>query len=380
MSDLLQMDSHEKLLLLCARIEMGEREEEEAKAIIASGFDIDAFILLANRHKVIQLAGPHLFRLDETGKIKNMYKRLFNHYYEGNKLRNDLMLEEGKRVLTAFDSQGIKAIPLKGFVLLERIYQDHGLRVCNDLDFLIDLDDRNNVSKALKSIGYVIGDYNWSTNAVTQVSRQEELMWKMHIGNIYPHVKLFDNPILRHVDIDFSYDVDLKKNYRASKGLLSNAVHSSLGGVPSYMLDEVDFLIHIAIHLYKEATNVQWVLLHADLNLIKFCDLRECALALHKQGKLDWSAISRRSEELQANEAIFYSFYYLDYLYNDGFSEQLQAHLDIRDSTFLEKYGEIDYGSAISWKKSFAERFFSLSNTDEIEGTSKLEDFKEKIK
>ncbi|MFS0870425.1 nucleotidyltransferase family protein [Paenibacillus xylanilyticus] len=379
MNENIQLQDHERLLLLCSRIEMTVENEEEAKVIIDKGFDIDTLVSLANRHKVLQLIGGHLLRLDQTGKIKNMYKRLFNSYYISNKHRNELMFAEGLQVLQAFDQESIKAIPLKGFVLLPKVYKDMGLRICNDLDFLIDLSDRNKVSQVLKSLGYVIGDYDWSSNTINQVSRQEEMLWKMHIGNIYPHVKLSEDPLVRHIDIDFSYDVDLKKNYQASKELLENAVQTNLEDTPAYLLEEMDFLIHIAIHLYKEATNVQWVLLHADLNLIKFCDLRECTLNLLESGRLDWNLLAKRAKDLLATEALFYSFYYLDYLYDEHYSDELQPILNIRDETFLEKYGELDYGSAVKWKKSFVERFFSLSNADELEGTSRLEQFKEKM-
>lgn len=39
------------------------------------------------------------------------------------------------------------------------------------------------------------------------------MLWKMYIGNIYLYVKFFDDFFLRYIDIDFFYDVDLKKNY-----------------------------------------------------------------------------------------------------------------------------------------------------------------------
>ncbi|MOA36869.1 hypothetical protein D3C78_1584170 [compost metagenome] len=62
----------------------------------------------------------------------------------------------------------------------------------------------------------------------------------------------------------------------------------------------------------------------------------------------------------------------MDYIYGDCYSPQIQHLLGIDDTQFLSAYGEMDYGAAATWRKSFAERLFSLDNKDELENESRL--------
>lgn len=148
--------------------------------------------------------------------------------------------------------------------------------------------------------------------------------------------------------------------------MLDAAIEKSFLQTDTYMLEPLDFLIHLAFHLYKEATNVQYVYLHADLNLIKFCDVREYVKFAEEQNQLDWHALQARAKELGAEKALFYTFTFVDLLYQTNYIDQLQQ-LDMSDQSFLEAYGENDFGSSKMWKKSFVERFFSLDNRDELE-------------
>lgn len=369
-----RLKNEEKLLILCSRISLNREEEEAIKTILNKDLDMNQFIALATKHKVLTLATRHLLRLDIDSNIHYLHKRYLEFNYLGNQKRNKALFQEFRGVMKAFHSRRVHAIPLKGTILVPEVYKDGGLRILNDLDFLISIDDRNHVSKVLQKIGYTVGHYNRTTDQIVSVSRKNELMWKMHIGNLYPHVKKVEDPFLKCVCVDFSYDVDLKKNYYASQRMIEQSIDTTLFDTPMKRLNAVDFLIHIAIHLYKEATNIQWLLLHHDINISKFCDIREFCIANKKF--LDWENVARRAKELHAQEALFYSFYYMYYIYKDPFAQSLLEKLDIDDSDFIKLYGQNDYATPNTWRKSFHERFFALSNVDEVQETSKYEQYK----
>lgn len=369
--DQIQVNIEEELLILCSRKELSNRGEERIKDILKSDIDLNRLIGLAIRHKVLPLISKHILKLSEGSNLSMQYKRFFEFSYLGNKKRNQALFNELAIVLDHFNNKGIDAIPLKGLVLTPLVYNDFGIRTLNDLDFLITLDLKSKVSNELKEIGYRMGKYDYFAKEFTPLSRKEELLWKMYAGNLFPHVKKVASEYLNYIEVDFSYDVDLNKNYNASKLLLESSVSTQLLGIRTKILSDLDFLIHICIHLYKEATNVQWILLHADLNLIKFCDLREYTIYISE--KLDWTQLGLRAKELGAEEALFYSYYYLDFIYGEKYSEKLQTILEITDRTFLEKYGQFDYEKAKIWRKSFLERFFSYSNKDEVVETSKYQ-------
>lgn len=361
-----------RLLVLCSQINLCEQDRNEIISILKNQkLDMDYLILLAKKHKVLQLITNHLINLDIDSKISSPNKIFLKSFYLSTKNRNEIMFDELRKVLTEFHRRNIKAIPLKGAILAPNLYKDLGLRILNDIDFLISLDSRNAASSSLKDLGYNIGLYNWVSKEVNQISREEELMWKMHVGNLYPHTLALTNEYCDFVSIDFSYDVDLKKDYMAANKLLNSSEISYIYGAEAYLLSKIDFLIHLCIHLYKEATNVQWVIYHADLNLIKFCDVREYTKTI--MGEIDSNLFYKRVKELKAEESVFYTYYYIDYLFTEDFSSKLNEKLAINEIDYLSKYGYNDYDSPVIWKKSFYERFFSISNLDELEELSKLE-------
>ncbi|UUD44180.1 nucleotidyltransferase domain-containing protein [Bacillus pumilus] len=371
------LSNEQRLLLLGSRIQLNEQEEESIRDLLKDGIDMPKFIGLASRHKVLQLITPHLIRLDVEKSITTTYKFLLHYQYIGNRQKNMVRFQEFQRLLQIFREAKLKAVPLKGAILTPLVYKDYGLRMMSDLDFLIHPDDRKSASLLLKNEGFIIGKYDWTTDQEIPISREEEMMWRINAGNLYSHVKRSGEDFLKVHRVDFSYDVELKKNYQATSSLLDASEEKVFFQTDTYLLQPLDFLIHLAFHLYKEATNVQYVYLHADLNLIKFCDVREYVMYAEEQNQLDWHALQERAKELGAEKALFYTFTFLDLLYQTNYIDQM-PQLDMSDQSFLEAYGENDFGSLKTWKKSFVDRFFSLDNRDELEEEPVIQLFPER--
>lgn len=371
------LSNEQRLLLLSSRIQLNEQEEESIRALLKDGIDMPKLIGLASRHKVLQLITPHLIRLDDEKNMTTTYKFLLHYHYIGNRQKNVERFKEFNRLLQTFRNAKLKAVPLKGAILTPLVYKDYGLRMMSDLDFLIHPDDRKNASSLLKKEGFIIGKYDWAADQEIPIEREEEMMWRINAGNLYSHIKRSGEDFLKVHRVDFSYDVELKKNYEATNALLDAAEEKPFFQTDVYLLQPLDFLIHLAFHLYKEATNVQYVYLHADLNLIKFCDVREYVMFAEEQNQLDWHALQERAKELGAEKALFYTFTFLDLLYQTNYIDELKQ-LDMSDQSFLEAYGENDFGSSKIWKKSFIERFFSLDNRDELEEEPAIQLFPER--
>ncbi|WP_342496138.1 nucleotidyltransferase family protein [Bacillus sp. FSL K6-0994] len=371
------LSNEQRLLLLSSRIQLNEQEEESIRALLKDGIDMPKLIGLASRHKVLQLMTPHLIRLDDEKNITTTYKFLLHYHYIGNRQKNVERFKEFKRLLQTFRNAKLKTVPLKGAILTPLVYKDYGLRMMSDLDFLIHPDDRKNASSLLKKEGFIIGKYDWAADQEIPIEREEEMMWRINAGNLYSHIKRSGEDFLKVHRVDFSYDVELKKNYEATNALLDAAEEKPFFQTDVYLLQPLDFLIHLAFHLYKEATNVQYVYLHADLNLIKFCDVREYVMFAEEQNQLDWHALQERAKELGAEKALFYTFTFLDLLYQTNYIDELKQ-LDMSDQSFLEAYGENDFGSSKIWKKSFIERFFSLDNRNELEEEPAIQLFPER--
>lgn len=224
------LSNEERLLILCSRITLSREEEQEVKDILQDDVNMFHLIALGIRHKVIYFLGKHLKRLDVSNNINFQYKRILDHIYMGNKKRNESIFSKMMPVLETINKNQLVAIPLKGAVMVPHIYKDYGLRGLNDLDFLIDVNQSNKISDTLNSLGYYAGKYIHATDEIEYTSRKQELTWRMYAGNLHPHIKKFDDEYLKYLNIDFSYDVDLNGDLKASQGLLNSVKESELMG------------------------------------------------------------------------------------------------------------------------------------------------------
>jgi len=73
-----------------------------------------------------------------------------------------------------------------------------------------------------------------------------------------------------------------------------------------FTLEEKDFLIHLCLHLYKEATTYDWILAKRDLLLYKFSDIN---LLIHKYANKKYcEELSERIKELGVEKECYYAF------------------------------------------------------------------------
>ena len=74
--------------------------------------------------------------------------------YYANARRNIKIYQEAGAILSSFNKEGVKTIPLKGLFLAEKIYNNIALRGMADIDLLIKREDLQGVNKILGGLGY----------------------------------------------------------------------------------------------------------------------------------------------------------------------------------------------------------------------------------
>lgn len=149
-----------------------------------------------------------------------------------------------------------------------------GLRTSNDVDFLVGQTHITDLADLLKANGFQQGELKNDT--FVAASRAEILKSRMNRGETIPFVKKIDLPELEYceIDINFSLDYKAKQNKELVSALLRNAeprIHTENGTLRT--LSNTDFIIHLCVHLFKEATVINWVNMGRDLSLYKFMDL-----------------------------------------------------------------------------------------------------------
>lgn len=143
-----------------------------------------------------------------------------------------------------------------------------------------------------------------------------------------PYSAIVDDPFLgsgriQSFDVDFSYGFGFSETVDISEAVLSRS--DNFG--PYRSLEKIDFLLHLCCHLYKEASNEAWAAIDLDINLIKFCDVRE--YILEKILYSDFESIGVRIRELGVEKAFHFAIYYVHYIYSDNIVSDMMRTLGL---------------------------------------------------
>ena len=196
------------------------------------------------------------------------------------KLRNSLYLSAQRNVhkfqelgeaLAAFDTAGIRLIPLKGAHLAAMVYPPRALRPMGDLDLFGPREQLGWAAEIIKGLGYRAGR---SYQIKDECTRMQHLP---------PMIKDGHSTIEIHWAISkphFPFKID-------QGALWASAVKTQISAQPAWVLSNENLLLHLALH-----TSYQH---HFNSGLKPFCDIAE--LLLHHRGEIDWGRLTRDAEE-----------------------------------------------------------------------------------
>lgn len=199
---------------------------------------------------------------------------------------------------------------LKGAYLNTLVY-DAGMRTSNDIDILVAEEDISRCQCLLKEHGFVQGNYT-EDEGIVEAARRDIIMSKMNYGETIPFVKLWEGePLL--IDLNFSIDFKPESETEIVKKLLLCTEEAVFQNCRFSMLNQVDFLIHLCCHLYKEATTFDWVRRRSDLQLYKFSDLN---VMIHTAfDSIYTGKLIDRIRLLELQKECYYALYYTGQIY-----------------------------------------------------------------
>lgn len=192
---------------------------------------------------------------------------------------------------------------LKGSYLTPVLYK-RGQRTSNDIDLLINASDISKMQEILRKNGFVQGHCDSNGNIIA-ASRWEIIESKMNYGETIPFLRYLDQDLLE-IDLNFSVDYKAKGVENIVSNLLNNVQKVQINGLNIQTLSDVDFLIHLCCHLFKEATTYEWLEHRRDLMLYKFSDIN---VFLHRHGCEEFFyKLQDRTKELNVEKACYYTF------------------------------------------------------------------------
>jgi hypothetical protein len=162
-------DVPKELILI---LEMLKNDDCIQKYLIEEYTNIDwkMFLNLTIHHRVYPLLASKLQRFDEF--IPQFVIQTVSGSYKKNIFKMLQLSGEMEELAKVFNTNGLKAIFLKGPMLGHEFYGDISLRTCGDLDLLIPIEELENIHKLLETYGYVKDDYIQSV--------LEDWKWRHH--------------------------------------------------------------------------------------------------------------------------------------------------------------------------------------------------------
>jgi hypothetical protein len=358
------MKKEYELIHILSRLTFKEEERELLKKILSENINWNEVFNVAIKNKVLPLIYYNLDLLGYAGYMLHNYRRNAMFQRLGNIERNVDLINEGKRVLKKLGKENILCTPLKGFCLIPNVYHDYGIRNMNDIDILIKIEDREKVTNIMNGLGYVQGKYNSSKKSIQPFSREKIMLWNMKMNNMPTFIKLSDCECTTVYEIDFSFDLDLQLSCSPVNEILDNAICKD--GI--HYLQTEAFFLQLCCHLYKEATNAEWVLESTDINFIKFCDVREYILHIMDEITLKKSVDLASKYGIQ--KSIYFTVYYLREIYHDGYENNILIYIDIDNEDFLNQYSKRNSIETLKWDQQFWDRLYSETNKSELDKMS----------
>jgi hypothetical protein len=142
-----------ELLLSCARIQLTPEISTRIREAVQKKPNWMALIRLAMRHDVVPLLSRHLQQVCPNSLPQEIFGPLV--------ARNQIQATRARRlatelveILSAFEKEGILAVPYKGPVLAERLYGDLSLREFVDLDIMVLERDVPKAQELIRRFGF----------------------------------------------------------------------------------------------------------------------------------------------------------------------------------------------------------------------------------
>ena len=142
-----------ELILCCARTQLTAPLTERIRTLLDLTLDWPNLV----RTALIQRVAPLVYNRLSTIRPEVVPAAVLDDLerrYLANAERDLLLAEELPRIVAAFESRGVRAIPFKGPLIAAALYGNLSLRRFYDLDILVHPHDVRRASEAVLSLGY----------------------------------------------------------------------------------------------------------------------------------------------------------------------------------------------------------------------------------
>jgi hypothetical protein len=310
-----------ELLLSCAKVRSNGKIKERLPKILNLNLDWPYILDESIKQGTVCLLYENLSKFNEyvPAEIRNKLK---DAYYL-NASRNILIANETSRVLSLFNKESLKAIPLKGIFLAENFYGNIALRTMNDIDILIKFEDLSKANSILAQLGYRSTINKELLSSATEKSYLNSVDYNKATDDIASYATTLH--IHWHI-VNVSLPTYLYTKYMNMGRFWQDATPAKITDIETLQLSACHLIIYLSEHALK----------HSFDKLILFTDIDT---VFHKfSGILDWGKLIKESKEFGMERQVFYSLYFTRYFLGTDIPEHVLSELKPKKIGIFEQW------------------------------------------
>lgn len=191
------MKQEEALAILLGRLSFDNLTKVRIFHLVKNGIDWYEFLNICVKKKLICMAYKNLLELGLIQLLPMVVVSNMQYHYEQNKKQNQKYIAASLPIIRHIKSNNILATPVKGLHFLNTIYKkDFGVRILNDIDFIVSTSDQLKINDFMKKLGYNIYLINDSDAFCSTRFNNKS----------YFYIKLEETATYERLRMDFNYD------------------------------------------------------------------------------------------------------------------------------------------------------------------------------
>ncbi len=246
-------------------------------------------------------------------KLKGIYRSVW--------FKNQMKFRALQLVLGTFNDAGIKTMLLKGSAFILHYYQDHGLRLMDDVDVLVPLRDVEKAMALLEGMGWKMEKVAWS--------RPELIRRK--------HAIAFNCENRGQIDLHWHFDLCWLKE-KDDDHFWAGAVPLDLHEHRSSILNPTDQLLHVCVHGARRRYEY-----HFD-GILPVCLrwITDTMEVLSKNSNdIEWDSLLIQARRSHVRLQVYEAFTYLKREFNAPIPTQILKDLKRGRATWKETFHHI---------------------------------------
>ena len=246
----------------------------------------------------------------------------------------------------------------------QSVLYGNGERTSNDIDILVKPSDISKAGDILNRLGYIQGTWDADKKEAVPYTREEILSRRMNRGETAPFIKKSDSGLFEFAEIDINFSTDhLPGSSRLTADMIDGSLlYTDKSGSEIRGLDSRYNLIHLILHLYKEATVYSMVMRNKACELYKYYDI----YLIMKKRLYNEKLFINSVEKYGIEKEVYFVLYNLAEIFDTLDISNILNRFRPSDSSYLSKITDPATGTEYSWNKTAVDKLLCFNDFDGI--------------